>query len=292
MKRVAIILLNWNGLGDTLECLSSINALSHREYQVIVVDNHSDEDLSVLLEQHPGVILVRNQENYGFCKGNNIGIRKAADLDLEYCWILNNDTEVAADSLGKLIDALDRDPSVAAVTNRIDYYEDRSLSWFAGGVFKNGLPAHRGYFQAIGEIDESSSTEYLAGCSFLARTEVLRKIGGFDENYFCYVEDIALSLRIRALGLQIAYVDDAIVWHKVSRSTGMQSPVKLYYKHRNMLYFMKQFNYPIRPKIHWWLSSVRFVISLVLKHRNPKAAWFLARGLLDAVRGRMGRLRP
>lgn len=288
-KRVAIILLNWNGLEDTLECVASLSILKYRDYQIIVVDNHSDEDLAILRVLHPDVILIRNQENYGFAKGNNIGINKAAELGFEYCWILNNDTTVAPDALNKLVSVLEGDETVAAVTNQICYYNDPSLTWFNGGIFKNGLPASRSFFQKVTEQNTSSTTEFLAGTSFLARTAVLEEVGGFDESYFCYVEDVDLSLRIRRLGYHIAYVPEVLVWHKVSRSTGMLSPIKLYYKHRNMLYFLKKFNYSRYPVVIWWVSSARFVVSLLLKHREPKAAWYLVKGLLDAVRLRMGR---
>lgn len=290
VKRVAIIILNWNGLDDTLECLSSLSELEYKNYQIIVVDNNSTEDISTLPEQYPGVILIRNHDNYGFCKGNNIGIEKAVELKYDYCWILNNDTVVAKDCLGKLVDALSQDESIAAVTNRVDYYQDHSLSWFAGGIFLNGIPAIRGFFEKINDNHEQEDTEYLVGCSFLARTDILNKVGGFDENYFCYVEDVDISMKIRELGWKIIYSKDAVVWHKVSASTGIHSPLKLYYKHRNMLYFLRKFNNPINPSVRWYLSSFRYILSLLVKHRNPKAAWYLFRGLVDGTKGRMGKL--
>ena len=117
----------------------------------------------------------------------------------------------------------------------------------------------------------------------------MEEVGGFDEKYFCYVEDVDLSLQLRKFGYQIAYVPDAIVWHKVSKSTGKYSPIKLYYKHRNMLYFLKKFEFPKHVAIQWWASSIRFIISLILKHRRSKAAWYLAKGLLDSVHGKMGK---
>lgn len=287
--RVAIVLLNWNGLKDTTECLSSLAKLNYRNYQTIVVDNASDEDITILSSHYPDVIVIRNQENYGYAKGNNVGIRKAAELGCEYCWVLNNDTEVAPDSLDKLVEALDHDKGLAAVTNLILYYDDRTLSWFAGGIFEKGLPAHRGYYQKAIEHDTFTETEYLSGCSFLARTDVLEKISGFDERYFCYVEDVDISLQIRALGHRIAYVPEAIVWHKVSHSTGVGSPIPTYYKHRNMLYFLRKFNSPMNVSLFWWLTSIRYSISLLLKHHRPKNAWYLIRALIDATSNRMGK---
>ena len=273
MSRVAIILVNWNGLEDTLACLSSLARQSFGNYTVIVVDNDSREDASVIATCYPTALLIQTQENLGFCGGNNIGIRKAVELGAEYCWILNNDTEVAPDCLERLVEALDREMDVAAVGHPIFYHYDQRLHWFAGGVFRNGLPAHRGYMLPEFESGpDEQATEYLTGCSFLARTCVLQELGGFDENYFCYVEDVDLSMRISALGYRIGYVPEAVVWHKVSRSTGERCPIKLYYKHRNMLYFLRKFQRPARVELRWWLRSARFVVSLLLKYRRPKSA--------------------
>ncbi len=291
MSRVAIILINWNGMQDTLDCLASLSAQTCQDWTVIVVDNASRDDPSEIVTRYPNVVLIRNLDNLGFCGGNNVGIRKAAELGAEYCWILNNDTEVAADCLPHLIRALDDDENLGAVGHQIDYYDDRRLHWFAGGMFRHGLPAHHGYMKPTTGVDPAqATTEILTGCSFLARTHVLQELDGFDENYFCYVEDVDLSVRIKALGCDIGYTPKAVVWHKVSRSTGMRSPTKLYYKHRNMLYFLRKFRRPALAKLRWWLISVRFILSLLLKHHEPRAAWALARGLAHGVTGRMGRL--
>ncbi|MBU2478892.1 MAG: glycosyltransferase family 2 protein [Gammaproteobacteria bacterium] len=290
-NRVAIILINWNGLQDTLACLGSLATQTYRDCTTIVVDNHSSEDISVINVTYPDVVVIRNQDNLGFCGGNNIGINKAAELDIEYCWILNNDTEVAPDCLAHLVNALDGDPDVAAVAHPIIYYDDRRLYWFAGGVFRQGLPKHRDYMAPIANAGtDSTTTEYLTGCSFLARTRVLQKLGGFDEHYFCYVEDVDLSIRIKEQGHRLGYVPEAVVWHKVSRSAGVRSPLKLYYKSRNMLYFLNKFKRPAGLKLRWLLRSARISVVLVLKHRHPKAAWYMIRGLIHGATGRMGRI--
>src|SRR5688572_11047729 len=118
-KRTAIVLLNWNGLDDTVECLNSLRELLCQDYTPIVVDNASDENLAPI-EAIPNVVLIRNPDNFGFSKGNNIGIRAAAELGCEYCWILNNDTLVHPESLSRLVDFMDRNPGIGAVTNRIN----------------------------------------------------------------------------------------------------------------------------------------------------------------------------
>ncbi|TCK18168.1 hypothetical protein DFR30_1438 [Thiogranum longum] len=291
MNRVAIILVNWNGLQDTLDCLASLSEQSFKDWVAIVVDNNSRIDPSAIEDRYPDVVLLRNKDNLGFCGGNNTGISKAAELGVDYCWILNNDTEVAPDCLEKLVQSLDQDAGLGAVAHPINYYDDRKLHWFAGGYFKDGLPAHHGYFKPVAETRPlPADTEFFTGCSFLARTSLLQHLGGFDENYFCYVEDVDLSMRIKASGFRIGYVPDAVIWHKVSRSSGIRSPVKLYYKHRNMLYYLAKFGRPAQVRLRWWMISMRFILSLLLKHHDPVAAWALARGLIHGATNHMGRM--
>lgn len=292
---VAIIILNWNGLTDTLECISSLQKLNYKNRQIIVVDNNSNEDLTPLKEMTEDVLLIRNKENYGYAQGNNVGIRKALELGCKYCWILNNDTTVERDSLACMVRELENERELAAVTNLILYYDDPSLAWFAGGFFDKGLPAIRAYFEKINVAEEKKTgpvveTEYLCGCSFVARTAALEAIGGFDEGYFCYVEDVDLSLTLVVAGYNIGYVPGAVVWHKVSRSSGNHSPIKLYYKHRNVIYFLKKFDAPASVLFSWWWTSLRFFLSLAVKHRNYRASRYLFLGLVDAVRNKRGRL--
>jgi GT2 family glycosyltransferase len=291
VNRVAIIIVNWNGLQDTLDCLGALEMQTYRDRVTIVVDNGSRADASVIGTRYPDVVLLRNRENLGFCGGNNVGIQKAAELGAEYCWILNNDTEMAADCLFHLVDMLDNDTTLGAVAHPIIYFEDPSLYWFAGGTLEAGIPAHRAYLQPINSVPScEDTTEILTGCSFLARTKLLIELSGFDEKYFCYVEDVDLSLRIKERGYRLGYTSKAVVSHKVSRSTGIRSPVMLYYKHRNMLYFLAKFQRPTSAKMLWWWVSLRYILSLTLKYREPKAALSLARGLAHAIYGRMGKL--
>lgn len=291
---VGIVLLNWNGLQDTLECIDSLLQLTYKNYKIIIVDNNSSEDLSTLETTYPQVILIKNTDNLGYTGGNNIGISKASELGFKYCWILNNDTTVDPLSLEIMINALEANTRLSAVTNLILYSDDTSLSWFAGGIIKNGIPAIRGYFEKTERINATDpiiieDTDYLSGCSFVSQTDTLTKINGFDENYFCYVEDIDISLKLINSDFQIAYIPNAVIYHKVSRATGNYSPVKFYYKHRNMIYFLRKFNNPKSQIIKWWGSSLYAAASLFIKHRKYKTSWYLLRGLYDALRGKIGK---
>ncbi len=287
--KVGIVLLNWNGLSDTLECLESLYQQKYNNFVVVVVDNNSQESIEPLERKFPLAVFIKNNINEGFCRGNNIGIRECVNLGCEYIWILNNDTVVASNCLELLVAALDVNNQIAGVTNRINCYNDHNMCWFAGGVFHQGIPAHRDYYASIfSESYPLFSTEYLSGCSFLARTTVLVELGGFEERFFCYVEDVDLSLRMLKLGHMLAYEDSALVFHKVSRATKSQSHIKLYYKHRNMLSFLRKHRGQGATVLRWWVTSLRTIASLVIKQRQFKASLYLFRGLVHGQLNKLG----
>lgn len=139
-------------------------------------------------------------------------------------------------ALSILVEFLERNLECNAVTNRINYANERGMCWFAGGIIRAGVPSHKvGSCEQLESSADQGGSDFLSGCSFLSRTETLIQLGGFDENYFCYMEDVDLSLRIRSLGGELGYAEEAIVYHKVSRSTGHHSPLKVYYKSRNFI---------------------------------------------------------
>ncbi|MDO8941098.1 MAG: glycosyltransferase family 2 protein [Methylicorpusculum sp.] len=280
--RVGIVLLNWNGLSDTEDCIRTLIDLDYNDYKIIIIDNGSDETPKVLLNTYPSLIIKENNCNLGFAAGCNIGVKVAKEQGCELVWILNNDTVVMPNSLTLLVQAI-RQPNTVGVTNMILYHDDPSLVWFGSGVIEKGIPHHKCYFMKKSNCNANEETDFLSGCSFLVSTNQFLEIGGFDERLFCYLEDIELSLRIKRKG-NIIFKKDAIVFHKVSKSTGgNDSPLKLYYKHRNMVHFLRWTNQPYYYRLNWILSSLRYVASLIIKHHKPKSALGLLRGLFAGL---------
>ncbi len=185
---VAVILLNWNGLSDTLECIRSLLEQDYVNFNIFVVDNGSLEDPESTIGQLPRTTLIKAGSNLGFCRGNNLGIETASNAHFKYCWILNNDTIVERDALRVLVEFLDGNPKCNAVTNRINNADDRESCWFAGGTICAGVPSHRMDFIGHPKSDvNAGKTDFLSGCSFLSKTETLMRLGRFDEIYFCYM---------------------------------------------------------------------------------------------------------
>lgn len=218
--KVSIIVLNWNGLDDTIECLESLKKIAYPNYEVIVVDNGSKgNDAQVLKEKFSDYIhLIQNEKNYGCTGGNNIGIRYALDKGSpDYILILNNDMVVAPDFLTQMIEVADGDTSIGIVGPKVYYYDFPDIIHSAGMKTNAWL----GYFGSIGykhldagQYDTQQEVDSISGCCLLVKKEIIHQVGMFDESYFCYWDEVDYCFRAKSAGFRIIYVPQAIAWHK------------------------------------------------------------------------------
>ena len=133
---VYIVLVNYNGIQDTIECIESIKKTTYSNYYIVVVDNASTKgDINIVKQQWDDIIVIKNDENVGFAKANNIGIKYALDHDSDLIVLLNNDTIVNTDFLPKIVDKFDKH-NIEVLTCAIKYYSDKEKYWYAGGEFK------------------------------------------------------------------------------------------------------------------------------------------------------------
>ncbi len=212
-NKVAIIILNYNGKKDTIECLESLQKIYQKaaKASVIVVDNgSSDESVEEIRRSFPEVDLIANKKNLGFSEGNNIGIKQALKKGSDYILLLNNDTVIAPSLIEELLKASQKTKS-EIVSPKIYFapgyefhktrYKNKDLGkviWYAGGKidWKNVLTSHRGVDSVdIGQFDEEKETDFATGCAMLVKREVFNKIGFFDPVYFAYFEDADFSQR-------------------------------------------------------------------------------------------------
>lgn len=253
---VAIIIVNWNGNDDTINCLSSLKKLekSNISLKIYVIDNGSnDRRIDTMIDQFPDVFFIQNKKNEGFTGGNNRGIRQAMRDGAEYVWLLNNDTIVDSFSLKALLDVFS-DSSIGIASSKIYFMNGREFHyeryqdgdrgrvlWYAGGMIDwdhvNGF--HRGVDEVDhGKYDAICDIDFATGCSMMIRTSCFDDVGLFDERYFAYVEDMDFSLRMKQQGWRVVYVPKSIVWHKNAGSTDRPgNPFHQYYFTRNRLLF-------------------------------------------------------
>jgi GT2 family glycosyltransferase len=187
--KVSIVLVNWHGLRDTVECLESLQKTTYPNYEVIVVDNDSGGDEAATIEERfrDYVKLIRNPKNYGFAKGCNIGIRDALARDPQYVLLLNNDTVVTHDFLEQLVQVVESYDRVGIAGGKIYAYENPKVVWFAGGApidYLRGKTPSRQSWLDSGIFDETEEVEWVVGTFMLISRDVLETVGTLDDRFF------------------------------------------------------------------------------------------------------------
>lgn len=278
--RIAIIILNWNGRSDTLECLESLSHLSYSNYEVCVVDNASTDGSEAAIQKlFPNVNVILNEQNLGFAGGNNVGIKLALEEGAEYILLLNNDTFVDPDVVSALMKIAKSDVCIGIVGPKIYYNDKPQTIWFAGGTFSCRQPSsfHIGKDELdVGQYDAPIECDYVTGCAMFIKAAVFKRIGIFDERYFLYYEETDFCLRAKDEGFKIMTAPAAKVWHKISSSTGGKySPLGIYYTTRNRFLICSQrlrgsrrfvFNFFCIP-----LFELRATMQILLDRESKKA---------------------
>ncbi len=289
MKKIAVIILNWNGKEDTLECLESIQNMEHQVFnlEVIVVDNGSTDNsvdkIKKFIDSGKSTIkLLENQRNLGFAEGNNVGIKHALENEADYVMLLNNDTQVDKNLLTELLKAMEENKTVGIVGPKIYFvsgyeyhrrYKETELGkviWYAGGMidWRNVYASHRGVDEVdIGQYDKVEETDFTTGCAMLIKKEVFGQIGFLDEKYFMYLEDVDFCLRAQKAGFKILYKPQGIVWHKNAQSSGQPgSSLQTYYLTRNRLIFGMRYAF-LRTKLALLRESIRLYFKSDVEHQ-------------------------
>ena len=241
---IAVILVNYNGATDTIECIKSLVNTKNNELNIIVVDNcssdNSIEELEKVRDRYQFTLLIAD-ENRGFSAGNNIGIRYALEQNADIVILLNNDTVVEPDFIDDLILPLYECNGCGATTSKINYYNQKNINWDAGGSLSKttAKTVHYNFNQKDQDMDQKNrDVSFASGCCICISRQALEKVGYLNENFFLYEEDAEYCFRILKAGYKIVYVPTSVIYHKVSSSTGQGSPMSQYYSVRNKYYFI------------------------------------------------------
>lgn len=256
MKKIYIVILNFNGEKFIINCLKSVNELLAGDYEIntIVVDNAStDKSVQLISEKFPKIKILVNKENLGFAEGNNIGIRYALNNGADYILLLNNDTIVDKKLVTSLIGEALESSEIGLISPKIyfapgyefhkDHYKEKDrgqVIWYAGGLidWKNMLASHKGVDEVDrGQFNQTIETDFTTGCCLLITREVFKKIGFFDKKYFLYFEDTDFNIRAKRSGFKIIYCPKGVIWHLNAGSSGSGSQLHDYYLTRNRLLF-------------------------------------------------------
>lgn len=306
--KVFIIIVNFNGWPDTLECLKSLEKLDYDNFEVALIDNGSKEQApeSVILSggeaatKNLKIHFISNEKNLGFAGANNQGIKIAQEQNADYILLLNNDTTVEPDFLSKLVCAAQSDEKIGIAGPYIYYYDDPSRIQFAGGRINwsktKGMHI-LGSKKVSGTLNSKvpdtfvlfQKVSYITGCALLIKREVVEKIGPLSEDYFLYYEDTDWCERAKKAGYKCAIVPESKIYHKQSKSSGEFSYPYIYYHSRNGLIFGWRFG----PKIIVGLISVWIFLKQIVKYIiGYKRNWArpVMKGVVDFWRGKKGKL--
>jgi len=229
----AIVIVAWNQVEKTLDCLATVAALDSPPGRVLLVDNGSEPALAAdVAPRFPAVELLRLPRNLGFAGGYNAGIRRALDGGAAAVLLLNNDTLLAPDALDQLAEAIETAEDVGLVTAKITYAAEPQRIWTVGAnlnVFLDLKDGGQGQLDT-GQWAAPRDVDFAPFCAILARREVFETVGLLDEEFFLYYEDMDYCRRARRAGWRVRLSPTALVRHDVSASSGgRDSPLERYW---------------------------------------------------------------
>lgn len=249
MSRVAVVILNWNGIDDTLECLDSLLRQTYTDFKLVVVDNGSTDNSKELLDQYQKnhsdkVEVIYNKTNLGFAGGVNVGINHALKNDFEYIALFNNDATADKNWLKSLVDEIEND-NIGICTGLLLHGDGKTIDSTGDWYTTWGLPFPRNRNDKTDQAPAGGLVFSASGGSSLYESSVLRDIGLFDVDFFAYYEDTDISFRAQLAGYKIAYTPNAIAYHKQGATSKKLPGFAVYQTFKNLpLLFVK--NVPAR----------------------------------------------
>ncbi|MBM3180639.1 MAG: glycosyltransferase family 2 protein [Chloroflexi bacterium] len=284
---ISVIVVTWNSGEHLSHCLSALAKQTRRDFEVILVDNHSTDDSLNGLERHwlddLRMTVERLDSNLGFAPANNLGARLARG---KWIALLNADAYPEPDWLENLLKAAERNPQYTAFSSRQIQYNAPHLLDGSGDVYHiSGLAWRNDYNMPAGTYG-LEQREIFSPCAAAAmyRREDFLNVGGFDEDYFSYFEDVDLGFRLRLQGKKCLYVPEAIVHHVGSGSTGRRSDFSVYHGYRNLIWtFFKNMPFPL-----FWLflplhvATLSFFVLYLTFRGQGRVIW---KAVFDALHG-------
>jgi GT2 family glycosyltransferase len=293
--RVVAVVLNWNGLEDTMRCLASLARTMHRPLDLLVVDNGSrTSPRDALATAGADVALIENPRNLGYAGGNNVGIRAALARDADFVWIVNNDATVEPETLGALLATAARHPRAAAVGGKVLRADRADTIWVAWGTV-TWLQSLIGLVGTDapddGRFDGEHAVPWIPGTSILLRAAALRAIGPFEEEYFAYPEDVEWAARAHAAGWELWYTGAARTRHAVHGSSGGAAHYggfRKYLSARNSVLYAKRYGNAWQKALMGAaiVATLPFQLARRLPTGEAAGVAIKVRGWIDALRGR------
>ena len=267
-NKLAIIIVNWKQYELTTKCLFSVYKSKFKDFEIVLVDNESNtEKLKNLIKNFKKIKIFQNDTNLGFGAANNQGINYAIQNNFKYVMLLNNDTEVDENFIDPLINKINKNNLIGAVQPLIMNYNNKNSN-------------------------ENLKLDWITGCCMLLKTDLIKKVGLIDENFFAYYEDVDWSLRIKDLGYSLNLVKTSLVYHYGSKSSenssfeGSLSPKVHYLNFKNHLYLLRKHNDKFNSTgfiIYQLIKLFFYSIYFILRFRFNKLR-IIYKGLNDGLK--------
>ena len=288
-NKLAIIIVNWKQYELTTKCLFSVYKSKFKDFEIVLVDNESNtEKLKNLIKNFKKIKVFQNDTNLGFGAANNKGINYAIQNNFKYVMLLNNDTEVDENFIDPLISKINKNNLIGAVQPLIMNYNNKNSIWSAGGYINKFF----GYTSTNKNSNENLKLDWITGCCMLLKTDLIKKVGLIDENFFAYYEDVDWSLRIKDLGYSLNLVNTSLVYHYGSKSSenssfeGSLSPKVHYLNFKNHLYLLRKHNDKFNSTgfiIYQLIKLFFYSIYFILRFRFNKLR-IIYKGLNDGLK--------
>ncbi|MBS7563134.1 glycosyltransferase family 2 protein [Mucilaginibacter sp. Bleaf8] len=294
VPKVAVVILNWNGLNYLQKFLPSVLASTWSNFEVIVGDNGStDNSVEYLQSVYPDKVkLIINDQNYGFTGGYN---RVLEQVEADYFVLLNSDIEVTPNWIEPIIELLQSDDLMAAAAPKIRAYNQKEAFEHAGAaggfIDRLGYPFCRGrMFYEIeedkGQYNQSGEIFWATGAALFIKSKYWKQSGGFDERFFAHMEEIDLCWRLKNMGLKVMYCAQSTVYHVGGGTLNAENPFKTYLNFRNNLLLLQN-NLPAGKAAR--IITLRFWMDLLalfrfLNEGKRKDAWAVSKAHQSFVR--------
>lgn len=293
MPAVWCIVLAYNGVDLTLECLRSLAVQDYPNLHVLVLDNAStDGTPEIVRSQAPAVEVLEAGENLGYAGGNNLGMRHALARGADLLFLVNNDTRLDPHCVTALVQETQRSPQCGAVGPMVYTWDNWETISSAGGEI--AWKAADAINVGAGETDQGQyparTVDFVNGCGIMVTQRATETVGLIDERFFMYWEETDWCLRIQAAGLEVRFQPAAKMQHKAPLTWRAQSPLTLYYMGRNRLFFFARHGHGVQ-RVRALAGAAKGLLHGVVQNRragNLAASEAARKALLDGVRGRWG----
>jgi GT2 family glycosyltransferase len=287
-EHILIVVLNYNGAKETVQCLDGLKQQTHQKHKVFLLDNASASASIKLLENYltkkvENIVFQKESINHGFAGGVNIGIKYAIENGYKYVALVNNDAILDKNWLKVLVDVMNTHPKVGITTGLMLDKAGKKIDSAGDGCSSWGMPFPRFRGHKVSQAPDSGYVFGATGGASLYRTSLFKRIGLFDEKFFAYFEDSDISFRAQITGHKVYYEKNAISYHNHGTTSSKIQGFTVYHSFKNLPMFVLK-NFPAKLLLPTLVKFIPLRTYSLLKHLFKKERLFAIKGMFSALK--------